>query len=160
MKIGIILAITVAFLYICHTHSFIKFMTSILGKLTVVCVILYYSSIDKIYGILVTLLIIVFYQMDTTRWIEEGFFDIGSLTSAKSVSNGGENQTYVSVIDLEDNITERRKSEFQKRHCSVEGDLTYKNLPVKKDMADILFPEIRFEGGVCNVCDKNCEFNV
>ena len=165
------------FLYFCYTHRFVKFMTSILGKLTVVLLIIFYTSIHKIYGILVCLIAIFFYQLDSTRWLMEGFFDTSSLYNKQNECGCGcekcnnclmkkdkryDNQTYLTVIDLEDNLTERRKTDFQKKHCSTDGTLTYKGFPIKKDLSDIIFPEIKYEDeyNICNLCDKNCDFTI
>ena len=160
------------FLYFCYTQRFVKFMSSILGKITLILLIIFYTSIHKIYGILVCLIVICFYELNTTKWLTEGFFDTGSLCQNnngrecgckkcnKCLQNNVNNQTYLNVIDLEDNLTERKKTGFQKRHCSPDGELTYKGFPIKKDLSDIVFPEIKYgdEHNICNLCDKNCDF--
>jgi hypothetical protein len=158
-------------------------MTSILGKLFIVLLIIFYTSIHKIYGLLVCLIAIFFYQLDSTQWLTEGFFDTSSLYNnqnergcqnecgcvckkcnncLKNNQHLHNNQTYLTVIDLEDNLTERRKSEFQKNHCLPDGTLTYKGFPIKKDLSDIIFPEIKYgdEYNICNLCDKNCDFTI
>jgi len=155
-------------------------MTSILGKLAVVLLIIFYTSIHKIYGLLVCLITIFFYQLDSTKWLMEGFFDTSSLYNKQNESGCGckkcnnclkenderkndqcyGNQSYLTVIDLEDTLTERRKNEFQKKHCSSDGTLTYKGFPIKKDLSDIIFPEIKYGDNICNLCDKNCDFTI
>jgi hypothetical protein len=149
---------------------FVKFMTSILGKLLIVILIIFYTSINWIYGVLVCLITILFYQMDSTQWIMEGFVDTSSLCHQGNLCNCGcsgqtskcnkHNTNYLSVIDLEDNINKRRKTDFQKRHCSIDGVLTYKNIPVKKDMSALVYPEIVYNNGICNPCDKHCDFAI
>lgn len=161
-KISFVLTILTIFLYTCHTYSFVKFMTSVLGKLFVVGLILFYTYIDKIYGILVCLIVIVFYQSDTTRWLEEGFFSYIQTPTKPPEEKPTPDTSYINVVNLEDNLTERRKKEFQRRHCNIEtGKLTFKNIPVKKDMSAIVFSEINYgEGGICNVCDDNCDYTI
>lgn len=168
------------FMYVCHTYTFIQFMTSVLGKMVIILLIIFYTSVHKIYGVLFCLLVILFYQLDNVRWVSEGFCDTSSLcSSGLSVgSNCGcnkceqcqqqskkfntEHKNYVSIVDLEENIREKEKTEFQKRHCTLDGVLTYKGIPVKKDMSDIVFTEVKYdnENNVCNLCDKNCDFRI
>lgn len=145
-------------------------MTSILGKMLIVILIIFYTSINKIYGILVCLLVILFYQMDSTRWISEDFVDTSLMCKEDNSCGCGcseqktnckkHNTKYLTVIDLENNLNNQRKTDFQKRHCSIDGILKYKDIPVKKDMSAIVFPEIFYGDGICNPCDKNCEFKV
>lgn len=177
LEISIVLFTLFTFFHFCYSYQFVKFMTGILGKLLIVILIIFYTSISEIYGLLFCLLAILFYQMDSTKWIMEGFIDTSSLCrqggscgcgggcsgqSSKCKKNKPNNHetTYLSVIDLEDNVNNRRKTDFQKRHCSVDGILTYKDIPVKKDMSAIVFPEIVYGDDICNPCDKNCEFKV
>ena len=172
IEITIIISLLSFFLYFCHTHQFIKFMTGILGKIIIIGLIIFYTSINKIYGILFCLIVILFYQLDTTKWVSEGFFNMDSLGTCGKCECGkcnnclnfnlNNNNNYLSVIDLEDNLISRKKSEFQKRHCGIDGNLNYKELPVKKEITDIIFPEIKYnnENDRCNLCDKNCDFNV
>jgi len=146
-------------------------MTSILGKLLVVILIIFYTSINTIYGILVCLIAILFYQMDSTQWIMDGFVDTSSLCRQSNSCGCGcsgqpskckkHNTNYLSVIELEEDMNKRRKTEFQKRHCSIDGVLTYKDIPVKKDMSAIVYPEIVYgKDGICNPCDKFCDYTV
>ncbi len=181
-------------------------MTSVLGKMVIILLIIFYTSVHRIYGVLFCLLVVLFYQLDNVKWVSEGFCDTSSMYSqtenkgfagANSVGddriflhsiqenniqkNGGNEcgcnkcgrcqqsknhrvkQTdYVSIVDLEENIREKEKTEFQKRHCTVDGVLTYKDIPVKKDMSAIVFSEVKYddENNICNLCDKNCKFRV
>jgi hypothetical protein len=49
---------------------------------------------------------------------------------------------------------------FHEQHCN-NGKLMYKEFPVKKEMAQHMFPEIEFKNdNICNLCDPNCEFAV
>jgi len=156
-------------------------MTSILGKILIISLIIFYTSVHKVYGVLFCLLVILFYQLDIVKWVSEGFCDTSGLyipdnpkenecgcnkcgkcrKQPNTVPRPGQ-QDYLTVIDLEDNIRERNKTEFQKRHCTFDGVLTYKDIPVKKDMSDIVFTEVEYEDdtNICNLCDPNCKFRV
>jgi hypothetical protein len=179
-EITLFLTATSFFMYICHTYTFIQFMTSVLGKMVIILLIIFYTSVHKIYGVLFCLLIILFYQLDNVKWVSEGFCDTSGLYSSGSPAGGGcgcnkcgqcqqqskksnpEQKNYVSIVDLEDNIREKEKTDFQKRHCTLDGVLTYKDIPVKKDMSDIVFAEVKYddENNICNLCDKNCNFRI
>lgn len=132
-----ILTITVfVYFHFLHPVIFAKFMNSILGKILAFAYILFYTMIDKIYGLLMALLVVTYYQMDSVRWIDEGFVDMSSQS--------------------------QKKKEFKEKHCSAHGELVYKDLAVKRDMTDVVFPQIKFENerNICNVCDKNCEYKI
>jgi hypothetical protein len=52
------------------------------------------------------------------------------------------------------------KDEFIKEKCK-NGVLMYKDLPVKTEMADHVYNEIKFDKSVkCNPCDRTCDYNI
>lgn len=178
-EITLVITLVTFFAYFCYTYLFIKFATSVLGKLVIVMLIIFYTSVHKVYGVLFCLLVISFYQMENVKWVTEGFFDTSSLyltpppTAVKECGCNKCHQCdskkiplpqkdYLTVVDLEENIREKDKTEFQKRHCTVDGVLEYKNIPVKKDLSAIVFTEVKYndENNICNLCDKNCDFKI
>ena len=177
-EITILITLVTFFVYFCYTYSFIKFTTSVLGKLVIVMLMIFYTSIHKIYGVLFCLLVIFFYQLENVKWVTEGFFDTSSLYLSPptvdkkcgcnkchlcdSKNRPIQQKDYLTVVDLEENIRKKDKSEFQKRHCTVDGVLQYKNIPVKKDLSAIVFTEVKYndEDNICNLCDKNCDFHI
>jgi len=54
---------------------------------------------------------------------------------------------------------EKLQGEFRKENC-VDGELMKKDIPVKYEISEHVFPEIRFRRGFCNPCSKNCEFSI
>jgi hypothetical protein len=160
----IVIGVLFAFLFFCYTHPFVNFMNSVLGKLLVVGLIVFYAKIDKIYGLLVCLLSISFYQLDSTKWITEGFFDMSGMCGACGGAKESPDAppTPVTRVDLENTLPHRTKTEFQRKHCSIGGTLEYRGLSVKQDMTDIVYPEVKYENeyNTCNVCDENCGFQV
>jgi predicted membrane protein len=164
----ITLVLISAFLFTYFRPTFVLFMHSILGKLFSIAAIVYYTNVDTLYGLFVCVLLIFFYQLDTTNWLINGYYNnMEGMCSCKLIdpnTNENINKPANTVIKLNDETTilENKKSEFQKKHCSVNGTLTYKNLPVKKDMSAIIYPEIKYkdEYNICNVCDKNCEYDI
>jgi hypothetical protein len=162
-EISLAIPILFGFLYICYRKQLVLFMNSILGKLIVCFLIIYYTLIDKIYGLFVCSLFILFYQMDSTIWLKEGFYEFDSLCScSKTPSTTTPTVITNNKIQIENELQEDKKTAFQKKHCSLNGQLMYKNLPVKKTMASFVFPEIKYgnEYNICNLCDKNCDYNI
>ena len=51
------------------------------------------------------------------------------------------------------------EDEFRKQNCE-RGVLKYKNMKVKNEMADIVFPQMNFKGAVCNPCNNTCDISV
>ena len=62
--------------------------------------------------------------------------------------------------DNGDSSNEVVKDTFRKENCSSKGMLQYKNMDVKNDMAEIIFPELKFKDHVCNPCSKICDFSI
>jgi hypothetical protein len=54
---------------------------------------------------------------------------------------------------------ETLQNDFRKNHC-VDGELTHKDMSVKYEMAEHVFPEIKFRRASCNPCLKACEFSI
>lgn len=57
------------------------------------------------------------------------------------------------------NTEEYRLSNFRSEHC-IDNELTYKDMLVRNDVADLVFPEIVYPGKRCNVCDSNCQVRI
>ena len=55
-------------------------------------------------------------------------------------------------------LTERQKA-FTQANCS-KGALVHKGVPVNVEMAEHVFPELRFDGSPCNPCDPTCSFSI
>jgi hypothetical protein len=51
------------------------------------------------------------------------------------------------------------EDEFRKQNCE-RGVLKYKNMKVKDEIADIVFPQMKFKGPLCNPCNKTCNISV
>ena len=64
------------------------------------------------------------------------------------------------LLDSEGNqiLTERQKA-FTQANCS-KGALVHKGVPVNVEMAEHVFPELRFDGSPCNPCDPTCSFSI
>lgn len=75
MKLDLIrnfLPVLIIFLYAIYTKAFIYIGNTYLGKCIAILLIILYSTVDIVYGVLVCLLVILFYQ-STNPDIDEGF---------------------------------------------------------------------------------------
>jgi hypothetical protein len=167
--------IILIFLLISYSKFMAIFSNTILGKLISVSIIIFYTSIDKILGLFVCSLVILYYQMDYVEsMLNMDVFNIFSSQSDNDVLNN------VSSIDMIDNnaysgddhlylggspyiINEgfsNQKQAFRQQNCE-KGVLKYKNMDVRNDMADLVFEEIKFDSdNNCNVCSDACSFSI
>jgi hypothetical protein len=115
-----VILITIIVLYL---ENVIAFTNTILGKLCVLALIVFFSSIRVIYGVIVCVLIIFYYKYNDI----EGFTDA--------------------------------KQSFREHNCK-NGELIHKNMPVKTEMAEHVFPELEFKSKPCNPCSDSCDFSI
>ena len=54
--------ILIIFLFLCYTNISIQFANTVLGRFIAIAVIVYYTSIDYLYGLIACLIIVFFYQ--------------------------------------------------------------------------------------------------
>ena len=155
--------IMLVLVYASYKPWFIDTSQTILGKVIAVMLILYYTSIDYVYGTLCCVVIIAFYQMNE----REGFGpktvgDKAELTNAKPVSDVKHVSNVKPVVmkpDTIDAFTSARDTFIQEK-CR-DGVLMYKDFPVKSEMADHVYPEIQFNTkSRCNPCDSTCDYSI
>lgn len=171
-NIFIIVILVFAFSYLCYKKTLSFFMNSFLGKTIVIAVIFGITWINAIYGLFLLALILLYY--DSSKWLMEGFFEFAPPSCSCSNSNSNSknkpsdkntinpNPVFEQILEQDVILKDRLKSDFQKKHCSIGKQLMYKNLPVKKEMASFIFPEIKYDDNtnLCNVCDSNCGFTI
>jgi hypothetical protein len=159
------------FALLTYSEKFIHISGSVLGKLVAVFIILFYSSIDIIHGILAAGLIILYYQSD----IVEGMItrnDYESLpTHIESVAVPVEfptllatdkslsylSQYEVPILGNTPGLQESEKADFRKKYCK-KGHLTTKEQNVRTDMTEHIYPEVSYVSDKCNICDSTCNF--
>jgi hypothetical protein len=122
-----------------------------LGRLFAVAMIVYYTKIDILFGLFVCVITIYYYQMDNFQHmlnISEGFLWDMTFTPYEQ-----------HVYDrLNAELTESRKT-FRQTNCS-KGVLVNKGIPVNNEMAEHVFPGLKFDGSACNPCDTTCAFSL
>lgn len=137
----------------------ILFSHTILGKLLAICVIVFYTAIDKTVGLFVCAIVIVFYQMDCVENVLniENYGNIDG--KYRSVAENFE--SYQESKDTKELMATdpTAQQQFLKTQCK-DGSLTYKDLNVKNEMAEHVFPELKFNNKPCNVCSSGCSFSI
>ena len=155
--------IILIFLLLTYTEKMITWSNTSLGKLMIISIVLFYASIDKLYGILVCLLFILFYQSDTVENMlnkhDMEFFEPNNEYKLEySVKKPLEMSSYKCQYELPKITTDLVKREFRQKHCE-KGHLVNKGQKVKIDMSEHVFPELSLKDK-CNICDKYCDFNI
>jgi hypothetical protein len=51
------------------------------------------------------------------------------------------------------------KTYFKKQNCQ-RGELKFKNITVKNEIAPHIFPELKYENEPCNPCSDTCNFSI
>ena len=150
--------------YTTYRHEFVKLSYSILGKLFAVMLIFYYTRIDFIYGTICCILVILYYQQ--TEIEAFSMEETKEKDKKEEVVDDGTNlpleegfETFEPPIITIDQFN-AAKDEFIKEKCK-NGVLMYKDFPVKSEMADHVYSEIKFDGkSKCNPCDRTCDYNI
>jgi len=122
-----------------------------LGRLLAVAIIVYYTKIDVLFGVLICVLTIYYYQLENFEHmlnISEGFLWDMTFTPYE--------QEVYDRLNIE--LIERQKT-FRETNCS-KGTLIHKGVPVNTEMAEHVFPELKFYGSPCNPCDTTCAFSI
>lgn len=165
-----IIPIFFIFFYLSYPNEMFTFFDSILGRLVLVLLIMFYSSIDKFLGLFVCGLVIIFYQLENISFYEM-LIESNDFESYKNIQEE-ENEsleTFAKYETIEPPPTsmptekptniEEAKDLFIQKHCE-NGKLKYKNVPVQLQMVEHIFPEIEFHRLVCDPCHKDCKFSI
>ena len=163
--------IVLILVYATYRYEFTKLSHSILGKLFAVMLILYYTRMDFVYGTVCCAIVIWYYQQteiegfnqkeeEEKKEKEEVADDGTNLPPADSSAYLEEGfETYEPSIITIDQFNSA-KDEFIKEKCK-NGVLMYKDFPVKSEMADHVYSEIKYNGkNKCNPCDRTCDYNI
>jgi len=176
--------IILIFLLSSYSKSFVRFSSTILGKLLAVCIIIFYTFIDKLLGTFICLLILFYYQSD----IVEHMLNMNQIENMENIvhENNGDNnndndldyldnylvhegdkkkkESMMNYADVygNDNIlcsNDANKEKFRKNNC-VNRELMNKGTSVNYEMTEHVFPEIKFRRGFCNPCLNTCEYSI
>jgi len=115
-------------------RTFDSISHSVLGKLFVVVIILFYAKINKLYGTFACVIAVFYYHLND-----------------KSVEN------FSAEIDKR---MLSMQEKFTKEKCK-NGLLMHNGLEVKPEMTSHVYPEIHFANDKpCNPCNKSCYFDI
>lgn len=165
-------------IYSSHRYTFSNLSHSLLGKFFAVMLILYYTRMHFIYGTVACFVVIIYYMLtEVEGFSEETPSSLEKTSSAEANANATAEAKATPTADAVDDkllvvdkpkttsiITidefNKAKDEFIKEKCK-NGVLMYKDLPVKTEMADHVYSEIKFDKSVkCNPCDRTCDYNI
>ena len=136
--------ILLIFLYFSNKNHFILFSHTVPGKLISLIVILFYSYIDPLIGMLSCTIIIIFYQMDHVENMLNMY-----------VWNNEEPPSYYGFSP----IIPPSLKQFRDNNCKNKV-LQYKNMKVSNEMAPHIFSQLSYNDRVCNPCDNSCDVTI
>ena len=166
------------FLLLSQYRCCVEFSHTILGKILSAFIVLFYTSIDKVLGLFVCALVILFYQMDCI----ENMLNIESFDTIEKDEDSEENDNLdyietkppkscdscgVKNVETFENYNNEPQfienkpiqDQFRKEHC-VKGVLKHKDMNVKNEMAQHIYPELKFHNDYCNACSPTCQFSI
>lgn len=146
------LPIAVILFFAFDPSKFIFLASTCLGRLFAVLSIIYYTHLNYLHGLLVCLVIILFYQTNHIRLLRE----LEGFASSYSMSD------YDSLYEIESSDTDNdaiAKEQFREKHCDG-NQLLFKQHNVRSESAPCVFPEVKFTGKPCNICDRNCSVSI
>jgi|LauGreDrversion2_2_1035103.scaffolds.fasta_scaffold01609_3 hypothetical protein len=134
------------YIFFVHSDEMLDFSNTLLGRAFAVGLIVFYSSINTIYGIAMCILVIFFYQTDMVQgnasFLQTPEFYVFDMSTREGFDPP-------SVVN-----------EFRKENCSG-SQLMHKNKPVRNENAHHLFPELKFSPNfACNPCDPGCKISI
>lgn len=113
------------FLFACYPYEMIKLSETSLGKLFFIFIVIYYSMVDPVYGIIVCCLVIVYYQLDLYH----------SLIAIHRDTLLSENMVEMreSFSQIEENEKEKQQEHVVESYVSGESSI-YSYTPVEEPM--------------------------
>jgi hypothetical protein len=175
-------------------RQFSQVSHSLVGKVFAVCLVLYYTRIYYVFGLVAVIFFILYYQeFEEPFELENNVSLVGNEVPLKEepekkeksglVEDDGTNLPPSEEPDT-DNLNEGfteytkdtgsisasalitidqfndAKDTFIKEKCK-NGVLMYKMMPVRNEMADHVYSEIKFNSdNKCNPCDSTCDYNI
>lgn len=171
--------------YASYKPWFVNATHTVLGKVIAIMLIVYYTSIDYVYGTLCCVIVIAFYQMNEIEGFVEGAKG-KQRKKGKKRKAAKANQAKAQPAAEETDVTESEETAVDKpaeeetveefsnqvasfssardtfiRDKCLNGVLMHKGFPVKSEMADHVYSEIQFNTPArCNPCDQTCDYSI
>ncbi len=168
-----LIIIVLFYLFLSEQEQFLTISETPLGKFIAVLSIILITTFNKYMGVFVCALVILYYQSnivenmlnmyDFESKLSEIIDESENLNEAIN-TNVSQSPKKVKFDDEFRNIKEEEENgkyqtEFKKLHC-INGILKHKNMEVKQDMVQHVFPELKYENQSCNVCASGCKFSI
>jgi hypothetical protein len=145
-----------------------------IGRFIAVAIILFYSSINKYLGLLSCMLIVLYYQLyafhDTKEFFENLTFSsfaeekeqpskVLETSPVRYAEYSNLYKTECAKFAQKNDANSILKRQFTDRFCDRDV-LKYKDVAVRSEMIQHVFPEIQFKAGKCNPCSAICDFSI
>lgn len=152
--------IVLLFLLLAHARSLARFSHTILGKVAAVLIILFYTYVDVLAGVLACAIVLLYYQTDFVENMLNMEADESMDIETKKKA-GDRTEGMAEYVREDPTIdTSLVMDTFRAEHCE-NGVLKHKGMRVKTDMAQHIFPELKFGADTdCDPCAKSCIFSV
>jgi hypothetical protein len=165
------LPVAIILLYVLFPVSFARVSSHPLGKCIAVLMIVLYSYQDMMHGLIICLLIILYYQQDSEGFLSrqtQEYAEYLPKPSLKEHSIGFEGHAEKDFTPVEEAYPDtlppvRKVSEllFRREFCHpTDGQVLHKNQPVYHSLVSHVYPELTFREGECNPCDRTCHFTI
>lgn len=158
--------IALILVYFSYPSTFKQVSRGILGKLFAAMLVLYYTRQHFIFGTLACLLVIAYYNfLDDVETFDPAKEEDKKVEESKEEEVIEEEEAFSLLNDNEPSIItidnfNTARDEFIKEKCK-NGVLMYKDFPVKSEMADHVYSEVKFTSNKkCNPCDRTCDYNI
>jgi hypothetical protein len=162
--------------YLLFPKAFRRITAHPLGKTLAVFFICFYTYQDRLYGILVCLLVILYYHCQSDAFVSyEPFLSKSTseyathLPKSSRKEEGGTqfeghlekdftptSEAYPSSLPPIKKVSEAL---FRKERCH-QSKVTTKDQTYNNHMVTHVYPELQFRDGVCNPCDSTCHFTI
>ena len=158
-------------LYVLFPGSFARVSSHPLGKCIAVLMIVLYSYQDMMHGLIICLLIILYYQSEVEGFVSrqtQEYVDYLPKPAHKEDSTlfvGHLDKDYTHVEEAyPDTLPPIKKvSEllFRRDFCHPTNNrVLHKKQPVHHSLVSHVYPELSFREGECNPCDRTCHFTI
>ena len=166
--------IILLFLIVSNPDIIIQFSNMSIGRFIAVSIILFYSSINKYLGLLSCMLVVLYYQLycydDKKEFFENLTFSrfeenkeqplkVLETSPVRYAEYNNLYKTEYAKSAPQNDANSLFKKQFTDRFCDRDV-LKYKNIAVRSEMVQHVFPEIQFKAGKCNPCSATCEFSI
>ena len=171
-----------------YSREFVEFSQTMLGKITGVAIVMFYTHLDKYIGLVLCLILIIYYQSDfvenrlNTDNIMNKMFENFEQQKVKEVKEKMStieevkpkqsplSESMSTITDVypvktlgkdEDEDAEGMNviNKFRQDNCKG-TQITYKHEPVKPDTTGHIFPNLKFNHDKCNPCESGCDFSI